>query len=417
MKNDSKPEFFNSQKFEAEIQTNVEAQQLTGENEFRYYVDGTDSLANRGFVMSFLHVPSGESVFFKAFITAFNETYSCDWASESVYGRTDPIQSFKQTTRSITLSFQMPASTYSESFENLGRVQKLISYLYPSYDDVDNALTITQSPLIRLRIMNLVTNNDFAEAKKDYRSLYGIGNTRQTTSDGGTTRVSETIGTNDPPFGVDPNKGLLGIISNVNLNHNVDNIDYGTFSMADGTILPKMIEVALDFTVLHERTNGWQVGYQQDEDGGVMMENGIRVYKNQTRMTAGAYNVNLDADADQNLLGEAKAKSFLKGRRDQLNEEQERELNDQAKANAIAQGLVSPDGKALSNRRSKRVRKRLERTRKGNTIGSFLNPFDARPYRDQEQATSAQQAVNYADPEDKAPAPNVNNLNFFGFIS
>ena len=68
-----------------------------------YYSDGSDALANRGFVVTFQHVPSREYVHFKAFINSFNETFNCDWNSEAVYGRTDPIKMFRQTTRRITL--------------------------------------------------------------------------------------------------------------------------------------------------------------------------------------------------------------------------------------------------------------------------------------------------------------------------
>ena len=124
--------------------------------------------ANKGMTISFQHVPSEEDVTFKAFITTFNETYNCDWQSETVFGRSDPIHMFKNTAREITLAFNVPAATEGESFENMARVQRLITFLYPSYDgqahvgdkanqaDVTNSLTIANSPLIRLRIMNIL---------------------------------------------------------------------------------------------------------------------------------------------------------------------------------------------------------------------------------------------------------------------
>ena len=87
-----------------------------------HFVDGSDAMANKGMTISFQHVPSEEDVTFKAFITAFNETYNSDWASESVFGRSDPIHMFKNTQREITLAFNIPASSEGESFENLARV-------------------------------------------------------------------------------------------------------------------------------------------------------------------------------------------------------------------------------------------------------------------------------------------------------
>jgi len=201
------------------------------ENE--YMVDGGDALANEGYVVAFEHVPSGKIVFFKAFINSLNETYSCDWNTESVYGRTDPIQIFKQTTRNITLSLMVPASSISEGYQNLARVEELATYLYPSYENVNNALTIAQSPLIRLSVMNLIKNH----------------NSKKTTFQSLKSGTQQSIGTGD---------GLLGVIRNLTVNHNIESLENGSFMLPGGKILPKAIEITLDFTAIHEKTLGWQ---------------------------------------------------------------------------------------------------------------------------------------------------------------
>jgi len=216
----------------------------------RYDVDGTDALANKGFVLSFWHVPSKRSVYFKAFITAFNETYSSDWSGESVYGRADPIYMFKQTQRKITLAFKIPCSTAGEGYENLSKVQKLIQFLYPSYEDPASATTITQSPLIRLKVMNLLTNaQNGAEGQTPEQIFDNYSSTR------------------------DANLGLLGAINNLTVNHNLENPDIGVIekplarwsrqeAVGSGVtldaILPKMIEVNLDFSAIHETALGWE---------------------------------------------------------------------------------------------------------------------------------------------------------------
>ena len=69
-------------------------------------VDGSDSKGNANFTVSFMHVPSETKVYFKAFLTTFNETYKPDWNAETVYGRADPIFMFKNTTRSITVGLE-----------------------------------------------------------------------------------------------------------------------------------------------------------------------------------------------------------------------------------------------------------------------------------------------------------------------
>jgi len=114
------------------------------------FADGSDALANKGFTIAFRHMISEKEIFFKAFITNFNETYNSDWASEQVYGRVDGIHMFRSTSRTISLAFKVPASSLGEAYENLGRVQQLVQFLYPAYTNVNNASTIGQSPLVRI---------------------------------------------------------------------------------------------------------------------------------------------------------------------------------------------------------------------------------------------------------------------------
>tara|TARA_R100001594_G_scaffold144935_1_gene194553 strand:+ start:134 stop:1258 length:1125 start_codon:yes stop_codon:yes gene_type:complete len=204
--------------------------------------DGSNLLANNkvGAVISFYHEPSGQSVFFKAFITAFNESYSSDWTSETVFGRADPIQHFKQTSRRISLGFKIPAATFSEAYENLAHVQELIQFLYPNYSDAGNTQTLSQNPFVRLKVMNLAQKSD-----------------PQTKNDASPTGKSNSAIYESYVSTADPSRGLLGTISNLNVVHNLDNPDIGVLQKAANTILPKMIEVNLDFTAIHEAQLGW----------------------------------------------------------------------------------------------------------------------------------------------------------------
>ena len=197
-----------------------------------YFLDGSDSYANAGMAVSFHHIPSGQNLYFKAFITAFNETYSCDWVEESVYGRADPIVLFKNTSRRVNLTLNIPASSESEAYQNLSNVGTLAQFLYPAYTDVNDATTIGQSPLCRLKIMNILRNQS--------------GNDKLKFSD------YSTSGAN---YG---NKGVLGAITSLSINHNLDNPEAGVIESGYGVILPKLIEVAVDFIVIHEHALGWK---------------------------------------------------------------------------------------------------------------------------------------------------------------
>lgn len=214
-----------------------------------YFADGSDALFNQGFKFSIEHVPSGQKIEFKAFITAFNDTYSQDWNSEPVYGRADPLYNFKQTTRKISFAFKMPAASEGEAYANLAKAQKLAQFMYPNYTDVSGAKVLSQAPLLRLKIMNLLqvpaeTSRNTNDGKKLYDG-YGTGG-----------------------------EGVLGWFSDVTFTYNLENSDNGVFqkqnsdgSRAPGTILPKTIDVSIGgFNPIHEQLLGWQVEYEKGTD-------------------------------------------------------------------------------------------------------------------------------------------------------
>ena len=101
-------------------------------NEDYDLVDGSEYLSNvKEQVISFYFEPTGEDVYFKAFITTFNDSFTPSYSTTQVFGRTDPIHIFQNTTRQISLAIDVPAASEGEAYENLGRVQKLIGMLYP----------------------------------------------------------------------------------------------------------------------------------------------------------------------------------------------------------------------------------------------------------------------------------------------
>ena len=230
------------------------------QNENLTLIDGTDALANlRGLVISFQHVPSGRSVFFKAFITSFNETYSSNFTPNEAFGRTDPIYQYKNTTRKITLAFKAPAASESEAYENLGKISALEQMLYPNYSDVDSATTLAQAPLIRIKVMNLLSKNYELGPPSEYE-LRAAGSNTDKRSPRRIQYDSYNSG------GSQPGDGLLGIIESLSVNHNLEGDDgvffkrqeqEGTATPVRNTILPKFIDVNLSFAPIHEQTLGW----------------------------------------------------------------------------------------------------------------------------------------------------------------
>lgn len=231
------------------------------QNENSTLVDGTDALANkRQLVISFYHVPSSRSVSFKAFITTFNESYNSNFTPHETFGRTDPIYQYKNTTRKISLAFKIPAASESEAYENLGRVSLLEQMLYPAYTDVASATTLSQAPLIRIKVMNLLS--------KDFNSPnFSMSGEAKENLEQGSAKNPRNILYNGYNSVSDPATGLLGVVDNLNVNHNLEGDDGVFFKRAEGggralgvpnTILPKLIDVNLAFSPIHEDTLGWQ---------------------------------------------------------------------------------------------------------------------------------------------------------------
>jgi hypothetical protein len=228
------------------------------------FADGADALANKGMVVTITHVPSGRSIYFKAFIMSYNETFSPDWSSETVYGRADPIYQFKNTTRNITVGLAIPAASESEAFENLAKVQALTQFLYPNYSQAGIATTISQSPLLRLGLMNLARSQKAWAPKLTHYVpdpnrpgswiLGETPGTKYTEQQQGMVYKSMGGGTGT--------EGLLGILKSLTINHNL-NSDKGVVEVAPGPgghdagVLPKLIEINFDFGVIHEHHLGW----------------------------------------------------------------------------------------------------------------------------------------------------------------
>jgi len=233
------PGYFNVHKYREARETAVGAPTK--------YSSDTDILAGspgHEMAVSFRHEPTGKSVFFKAFITSLNESFSSDWVEEVVYGRTDPIQLFKFTSRRISMGLKVPAESFGEAYDNLGRVALLTQFLYPNYTAHGKGYFPSQGPLMRLKVMNLI-------AKAGTQMGGGSGG-----GDGDYSTYRSTA---------DASQGLLGVLTSLTINHNLESPDITTFAKDKNTVLPGLIELSVSFTAIHEKRLGWNEEKFNDE--------------------------------------------------------------------------------------------------------------------------------------------------------
>ena len=194
---------------------------------------------NTGQTLEFYALHLDQSIEFDAFLNTFNQNFSSTWNEEAVYGRNDPLATFQGTTRKISVGWSIPAGTLANAKSNLQRCSALIQMMYPSYTaniitdtetregdaivitettttNDDNALLMSKSPLVRLKYANLISNSSLS---------------------GGSAKVG----------------GLLGWMSSLSWN---PVLDMGVFEAGKGQVYPKVIELSVEFNVLHEHELG-----------------------------------------------------------------------------------------------------------------------------------------------------------------
>ena len=146
--------------------------------------------------------------------------------------------------------------------------------------------------------------------------------------------------------------GLLGAITNVAINHNLDNPDYGVFHIASGTVIPKAIEVTIDFKALHENNLGWS----DDEKGNVNFADELFPYG--TDLVSSLKQSGRGNKESLLAAQHEEAAGYTEGIRQQRQEEADERTLQAAKDLAQAK-LLKADG--TLNKRGQRLQRRLKK--------------------------------------------------------
>jgi hypothetical protein len=195
-----------------------------GEEKFspRQAEPGTATLFNQGYALYIEHVPTGYFVEFPAMLDSMSDAYMTNWVQEKVYGRMDPIGTFSDTNRALSLAWTVIAGSASEGSDNLEKINGLLSFLYPLYKEQGSGggAILNMGPLIKIKFGNLVQN-------------------------------SETGG------------ALMGFINGITFDPDIEGGMY-TYT-ADGPMdtggveyIPKKVRLNLEMNVLHEHSLGWK---------------------------------------------------------------------------------------------------------------------------------------------------------------
>jgi hypothetical protein len=165
---------------------------------------------------------AGNSVMFPAYLKKITDNIKPEYNPVRVFGRTDPIPTYKFTSRKMSVDFDIPAFSEFDANEILKKFNILMRNMYPGFLETKGGQYIINSPpLIRIQFANLIVN-----------PLNG-------------------------------NSGLLGYVSDFNISHDFNT--HGVFVVPEnnesenqqGFLFAKAYSLTFNFDVLHESIVGW----------------------------------------------------------------------------------------------------------------------------------------------------------------
>jgi len=201
------------------------------------------------------HLPTNRTISFKGWVTEFADAFTSNWNSETVYGRMDPLVTFQNTMRVISLSFDVPAADGLEAADNLARLNRLTQFLYPVYSSgPDRTIqnTLQGGPLIGLQWTNMIGNAQNGDRLIGYLDGFTYapdieaGSFFQT---GASTDVVDSTTEDERQEGYETRKAI---------------------NASERAYIPKKVSVSLNFTVLHTHLTGW---YKTGGTGGYTFGN------------------------------------------------------------------------------------------------------------------------------------------------
>ena len=166
-------------------------ERLTGNNNYlnnlasKKYVKSTDrnrltreqskaieQVLDASYVPFYFHdLRTNEIISFHAFLKTLEDSFQANYQSDVVYGRADPVHIYKNTERTIGLSFIVAAVNESDFDQMWYKINKFITMVYPQYTagrqlSFENknfyqpfSQVPAASPMIRMRVGDLVKSN------------------------------------------------------------------------------------------------------------------------------------------------------------------------------------------------------------------------------------------------------------------
>lgn len=127
--------------------------------------------SSHGLQIQIYSIALNQFVEFAAFVTNFQDSYTSNYDSTEAIGRMDPILNFRNTTRTISLSFDVPSLDLEEARINLAEINALVQFLYPTYENKGTARTMSGSPLVKVQFQNIIASGKNSDSSMSYGTI------------------------------------------------------------------------------------------------------------------------------------------------------------------------------------------------------------------------------------------------------
>jgi len=153
----------------------------------RKRVDEIEEALDSTYMPFYFHdLRTNEIIAFHAFLDNITDSFSPEWNEVKGFGRMDPVQIYKSTSRKIGLTFWVIPTSPSDADEAWFAINRLVAMIYPQWSrgtqriSADGAETFIQpfsqvptaSPLVRMRLGDLFQSN---YSESGIMRLFGYG--------------------------------------------------------------------------------------------------------------------------------------------------------------------------------------------------------------------------------------------------
>tara|TARA_A100001391_G_scaffold141439_2_gene99287 strand:- start:318 stop:1103 length:786 start_codon:yes stop_codon:yes gene_type:complete len=198
--------------------------------------DYSDDLKTRGLIIEISDARGNESpITYKMFLTNFEDKYESNWNSTETFARMDPIYTFQNTKRTISVAFDIPNFGPQEANLNMQQAARFSRLMYPTYEVNADVGTLTTAPVFRVKMGNLIVDTSNNEP------LYGI--------------IMNYSFKPKMEAGFFTDTSGQGVVAGFQQAFSA--IGGGSLASSNATLAPKALEMSFDFNVLHSHPLGY----------------------------------------------------------------------------------------------------------------------------------------------------------------